>query len=68
MHIDLEHIFGFAEDYDKVVYGFRHSLQLNRKANDNDAIFRDNGPGNKQGIINKITWWMPRVQPSVVEG
>ena len=24
----------------KVVYGMRHSLQLNRKANDNDAIYR----------------------------
>ena len=67
VHIDLEHIFGFAEDYDKVVYGFRHSLQLNRKANDNDAIFRAAGPGAGKVIINKITWWMPRVQPSVVD-
>ena len=67
VHIDLEHIFGFAEDYDKVVYGFRHSLQLNRKANDNDAIFRAAGPGDGKVIINKITWWMPRVQPSVVD-
>ncbi len=67
LYMDLEHIFGFAEDYDKVVYGFRHSLQLNRKASDNDAIFRDAGPGNAKIVINKITWWMPRVQPSVVE-
>ena len=68
VHIPLEHIFGFAEDYDKVVYGFRHSLQLNRKANDNDAIFKAGGPDNGKIVINKITWWMPRVQPSVVEG
>ena len=68
VHIDLEHIFGFAEDYDKVVYGFRHSLQLNRKANDNDVIFRAGGADNGKIVIKKITWWMPRVQPSVVEG
>ena len=60
VHIDLQHIFGFAEDYDKVVYGFRHILQLNRKANDNDAIFRAAGPGAGKVVINKITWWMAR--------
>lgn len=63
--IDLEHIFGFAEDYDKVVYGMRHSLQLNRKANDNDAIYRTAGAGAGKVVINKVTWWMARVIPSV---
>ena len=37
--IPLKHIFGFCEDYDKIVYGLKHSLTLVKKA-DNDAIFR----------------------------
>ena len=38
--IPMKHIFGFCEDYDKIVYGFKHSLTLVRKIDD-DAIFRD---------------------------
>ena len=36
--IPLKHIFGFCEDYDKVVYGSKHNLTLTRN-DDNDAIF-----------------------------
>ena len=35
--IPLKHIFGFCEDYDKVVYGLKHALTLTRN-DDNDAI------------------------------
>ena len=65
--VDLEHIFGFAEDYDKVVYGMRHSLQLNRKANDNDAIYRTAAAHAGKVEITKITLWMARVVPSFSE-
>ena len=37
--IPLKHIFGFCEDYDKVVYGLKHNLTLTRN-NDNDTIFK----------------------------
>jgi len=37
--IPLKHIFGFCEDYDKIVYGLKHTLTLVRKSDD-DAIFR----------------------------
>ena len=37
--IELENLFGFCEDYDKVVYGMRDKLILVRKSND-DAIFK----------------------------
>ena len=37
--IDLERVFGFVEDYDKVTYGMRHKLTLVQK-NDDDAIFK----------------------------
>ncbi|XP_065654602.1 uncharacterized protein LOC136081228 [Hydra vulgaris] len=35
----LKHIFGFCDDYDKVIYGFKHTLTLVRKSDD-DATFR----------------------------
>ena len=65
--LDADHFSGFAEDYGKVVYGMRHSLQLNRKANDNDAIFRAHGVAASKIVIKRITWWMARGQPSVSE-
>ena len=37
--IPLKHIFGFCEDYDKVVYGLKHNLTLTRN-DDNNAIFK----------------------------
>src|SRR6188768_2819223 len=37
--VPLSHIFGFCEDYDKIVYGLKHTLTLVRKSDD-DAIFR----------------------------
>ena len=69
--IPLKHIFGFCDDYDKVVYGLRHNLTLTRN-NDNDAIFKtDNidGAGNDvvangKVILSKISWFMPHVTPA----
>ena len=40
VRIPLKHIFGFCEDYDKIVYGLKHSLTLVRKGDD-DAIFKE---------------------------
>ena len=65
--IDLQHIFGFAEDYDKVVYGLRHTLQFNRKPSSNNAIFRAGAAADGKVKIDKITWWVPRITPSPVE-
>ena len=69
--IPLKHIFGFCEDYDKVVYGLKHNLTLTRN-NDNDAIFKTNnvdGAGNDvvvdgKVILSKISWFMPHVTPA----
>ena len=68
--IPLKHIFGFCEDYDKVVYGLKHNLTLTRN-NDNDAIFKTS---NRAGgldtvvdgkvILSKISWFMPHVTPA----
>ena len=69
--IPLKHIFGFCEDYDKVVYGLKHNLTLTRN-DDNDAIFKSNdvdGGGNPvvvdgKVLLSKISWFMPHVTPA----
>ena len=61
--IPLKHIFGFCEDYDKVVYGFKHELTLTRN-NDNDAIFKDGGIDCGKITLSKISWFMPHVTPA----
>ncbi len=65
--LDLEHFSGFSEDYDKVIFGMRQSLQFNRKGDSNDVIFRTDAAGEGKVEISKITWWMARVKPSVSE-
>ena len=67
----MKHIFGFCEDYDKVVHGLKHNLTLTRN-NDNDAIFKtDNrdGAGNDvvddgKVILSKVSWFMPHMTPA----
>ena len=61
--IELENLFGFCEDYDKVVYGMRHKLTLVRK-NDDDAIQRVADPGAGKVVLSKVAWLMPRVHPN----
>ena len=67
--IPLKHIFGFCEDYDKIVYGLKHTLTLTRNI-DNDAIFRsaNNNAGNPfdeaKVDLKKISWFMPHVMPA----
>ena len=69
--IPLKYIFGFCEDYDKVVYGFQHNLTLTRNSN-NDAILKTNnvdGAGNDvvvdgKVMLSKISWFMPHVEPA----
>ena len=69
--IPLKHIFGFCEDYDKVVYGLKHNLTLTRN-DDNDAIFKSgavDGGGNPvvvngKVILSKVSWFMPHVTPA----
>ena len=68
--IPLKHIFGFCEDYDKVVYGLKHNLTLTRN-NDNDAIYKTNNVvGDLDAVVDgriildKISWFMPHVTPA----
>ena len=56
--VPLNHIFGFCEDYDKVVYGFKHELTLTRN-NDNDAIFKAGAVDPGKITLSKISHVMP---------
>ena len=64
--VELVNLFGFCEDYDKVVYGMRHKLTLVRKDN-HDAIFRTNAAGAGKVVLTKVAWVMPRVLPNDVK-
>ena len=61
--VPLKHIFGFCEDYNKILYGMKQTLTLTRN-NDNDAIFRANAAANGKIKLDKISWFMPHVMPA----
>ena len=61
--IPLKHIFGFAEDYDKVTYGLRHVLTMVRQSDD-DSIFRDGTAAAGKVELSKVALHMPRVLPN----
>ena len=52
--IPMKRIFGFCEDYDKIVYGSKHNLTLVRKTDD-DAIFRLAAAGAGKVSLDKIS-------------
>ncbi|XP_065674049.1 uncharacterized protein LOC136090994 [Hydra vulgaris] len=64
--IPLRHIFGFSDDYDKVIYGFKHTITLIRKS-DYDAIFKLAAAALGKVYLNKISLFIPHVIPSDVE-
>ena len=64
--VPLKHIFGFCDDYAKIVYGFKHTLTLVRKTDD-DAIFRANAVGAGKVNIDRISWFMPHIIPADME-
>ena len=61
--IPLKRIFGFCEDYDKILYGMKQTLTLTRN-NNNDAIFRANAADNGKINLYKISCYMPHVVPA----
>ena len=72
--VPLDHIFGFAEDYRKVVYGFQHTLVLARSSSDHNALFhaqKDTTPdvadiADGKIELTNIRWMLPRCSPSDV--
>ena len=52
--IPLNHIFGFCDDYNKVLYGFKHTLTLARKG-DSDAILKATGVTTGKVNLTKLS-------------
>ncbi len=61
--IPLKHIFGFADDYTKILFGHKHELTLNRK-NNADAIFRAAGVDAGKINLTKCSLYMPIITPN----
>ena len=64
--IPLKHIFGFCEDYDRIVYGLKHTLTLVQRSDD-DAIFRDAAAAAGKVTFYKISWFVRYVLPADAE-
>ena len=60
--IPLKH----SEEYDKIVYGLKHSLTLVRKTDDNE-IFREAAADAGKFSLDKTSWFMPHVLPADAE-
>ena len=66
--IRLDHIFGFAEDYQKVLYGFTHTLILVRNSSSNNALFKAGTVAHAGEVVfTGISWRLPRITPNVQE-
>ena len=63
--IPMKHIFGFVDDYTKVTYGMRDTLQLIRKG-DADSLFRTAAAGVGKVVLSKLAWSVPIVQSNDV--
>ena len=64
--IPMKHIFGFCDDYDKIVHGLKDSLTLVRKTDD-DAVFKGAADGAGKVSLDKISWFMLHVIPADAE-
>ena len=63
LRIPLKHIFGFCEDYNKILYGMKQTLTLTRDQ-DNNAIFRLAAVDAGKIRLDEISWYMPHVIPA----
>lgn len=68
--IPLSHMFGFCENYDKVIYGVKHEINLHKR-DARDAVFKSNereGEHDKVSygrvVLSKISWQVPFVKLS----
>ena len=73
--VPLKRIFGFADDYGKVMYGFTHDIILTKSTTDNDALCHlkwaaaqkaGNEPDHGRVVLEHIRWVLPRVTSSDV--
>ena len=61
--IPMKRKFGFMDDYTKVTYGMRNTLQLIR-IGDDDSLFCTAAAGVGKVVLSKLAWYVPVVQPN----
>ena len=70
--IPLCRVFGFAEDYQKVIYGLNHSVVFTKGTDSNNALYTKPGTGLNTAsvkgnvVLKLMRWVIPRVDPSDV--
>jgi hypothetical protein len=62
--VPLKHLFGFCDDYHKIMYGLKHSLMLSKQSVD-EAIFHAADVPNGKITLTKLGWYMPVVTPDL---
>ncbi|XP_051168533.1 uncharacterized protein LOC127286217 [Leptopilina boulardi] len=64
--ITLSMIFGFAEDYKKILMNAKHELILTRARNDTNAIIQTGQGADEEFkiFINKLEWMIPYILPA----
>ncbi|CAP20962.1 Protein CBG24325 [Caenorhabditis briggsae] len=64
--IPLTHMFGFAECYNKIVYGRKHQLTLYRSPENKNSITSNDAKKHTAKInIKKLQWIIPKIVPSL---
>lgn len=62
--VPLSWYFGFCENYQKAIYGCKHTISFTRNNNaDNNVLFRTGG-NNGEVIIDTMQLWVPQVMPN----
>jgi hypothetical protein len=65
--IPFSHMFGFAE-YNKAIYGVKHSLTLNRYQDNNLALYKaDANVADGKIKLTNITWRVPQIEIEISE-
>jgi hypothetical protein len=59
--IPFRHMFGFSE-YNKVIWGLKHTLKLTQNSNNNLAIHRRTGVDEGEIHLRKVSWSIPHVK------
>jgi hypothetical protein len=60
--VPLKHIFGFADDYNKIIWGMTHQLTLKRKSEDNDSLFKNATAVEGKITLHKLSWYVPHIR------
>jgi hypothetical protein len=62
--VPLSHIFGFCEDYRKVLYGCKLSLWMTRQ-NCANALFKAQAAAKGKVVLTRVAWHIPHIKPSI---